>query len=170
LVIGRCGGKRRTVPVVDVPYRAWASRVAVGGVKGVGRLGLVLPPSGVGRQLCVGSVAAVVGEWRRWGQIRGRRRFAVALPGQVIEHKPPIVARSLRQSGRIPLLECRPTMNDPSVATPRAPADEAALVERGQRGDLDAFNALVELHQRLVYNLCLRMLGHAARAEDATTE
>ena len=59
-------------------------------------------------------------------------------------------------------------MNDPSVETARRPADEADLVERSQRGDLDAFNALVELHQRLVYNLCLRMLGQPAPAEDAT--
>jgi len=61
-------------------------------------------------------------------------------------------------------------MNDPSVETPRGAADEAALLERSRRGDLDAFNAIVELHQRLVYNLCLRMLGGTPSAEDATQE
>src|SRR3954452_22103832 len=63
-----------------------------------------------------------------------------------------------------------PTMNEPSVETPAARADERDLVERSQSGDLDAFNALVEQHQRLVYNLCLRMLGRPPAAEDATQE
>jgi len=49
-------------------------------------------------------------------------------------------------------------------------ANEAPLVERARDGDLDAFNALVELHQRAVFNLCLRMIGNYATAEDATQE
>ncbi len=61
-------------------------------------------------------------------------------------------------------------MNDPSVETERPAVDEADLVQRGQGGDLDAFNQLVDLHQRLVYNVCLRMLGHRMAAEDATQE
>ena len=61
-------------------------------------------------------------------------------------------------------------MNDPSVETPGRATDEADLVERSRGGDLDAFNKLVELHQRLVYNLCLRMLGRPPAAEDATQE
>jgi RNA polymerase sigma-70 factor (ECF subfamily) len=48
-------------------------------------------------------------------------------------------------------------------------ADEAQLVQSSRRGDLDAFNTLVQVHQRQVYNLCLRMLGSAA-AEDAAQE
>jgi len=48
-------------------------------------------------------------------------------------------------------------------------ADEAQLVRSSQSGDLDAFNTLVKVHQRQVYNLCLRMLGSAA-AEDAAQE
>ena len=61
-------------------------------------------------------------------------------------------------------------MTDPSVETEPAAVDEADLVQRGQRGDLDAFNQIVDLHQRLVYNLCLRVLGHRMAAEDATQE
>jgi RNA polymerase sigma-70 factor (ECF subfamily) len=48
--------------------------------------------------------------------------------------------------------------------------DEPALVRRAQSGDLQAFNQLVDLHQRLVFNLCLRMLGASASAEDAAQD
>ncbi len=54
--------------------------------------------------------------------------------------------------------------------TPHPPDAEADLVRRAQAGSLDAFNALVDLHQRVAYNLCLRMLGSAAAAEDATQD
>jgi RNA polymerase sigma-70 factor (ECF subfamily) len=47
---------------------------------------------------------------------------------------------------------------------------EADLVRRAQGGDLDAFNGLVDAHQRITYNLCLRMLGSPAAAEDATQD
>ncbi len=50
------------------------------------------------------------------------------------------------------------------------PYDEAELVERSRRGDLEAFNALVVAYQDRVYNLCLRMLGAPQPAEDATQE
>jgi RNA polymerase sigma factor (sigma-70 family) len=48
--------------------------------------------------------------------------------------------------------------------------EEAELIERSQRGDLDAFNSLVLVYQGQVYNLCLRMLGFSQAAEDATQE
>ncbi len=48
-------------------------------------------------------------------------------------------------------------------------ADEGQLVRSSRKGNLDAFNTLVEVYQRQVYNLCLRMLGPAA-AEDAAQE
>jgi RNA polymerase sigma-70 factor (ECF subfamily) len=47
---------------------------------------------------------------------------------------------------------------------------ETALLKQALRGDLEAFNGLIDLHQRAVYNLCLRMLGNVASAEDATQE
>ena len=49
-------------------------------------------------------------------------------------------------------------------------ADESRLIDRSQKGDLDAFNGLVEYYQRQVYNLCLRLLTSAEAAEDATQE
>jgi RNA polymerase sigma-70 factor (ECF subfamily) len=49
-------------------------------------------------------------------------------------------------------------------------ASDVHLVERARAGDLDAFNALVDLYQRQVYSLCLRMLGTREAAEDATQE
>ena len=49
-------------------------------------------------------------------------------------------------------------------------ADEEWLIERARRGDLDAFNSLVERYQTAIFNLCLRMLGRRELAEDATQE
>lgn len=48
-------------------------------------------------------------------------------------------------------------------------ADEGELVQSSRKGNLGAFNTLVQVYQRQVYNLCLRMLGSAA-AEDAAQE
>ena len=48
--------------------------------------------------------------------------------------------------------------------------DEAALVARSSEGELSAFNALVQIYQGQVYNLCLRMLASAEAAEDAAQE
>ena len=53
---------------------------------------------------------------------------------------------------------------------PQTPELEAALVHLAQSGDLQAFNRLVEMHQRAVYNLCLRMVGTPAAAEDGTQD
>lgn len=50
------------------------------------------------------------------------------------------------------------------------PMEEGELIERCRQGDLDCFNQLVERYQRGVYNLCLRMLGSAPAAEDATQD
>jgi RNA polymerase sigma-70 factor (ECF subfamily) len=62
-------------------------------------------------------------------------------------------------------------MNPSSAASSsQVQAQEADLLRRARSGDLDAFNGLVELHERLVYNLCLRMLGSRAHAEDAAQE
>ncbi len=52
----------------------------------------------------------------------------------------------------------------------KADAEESTLVQRSRGGDIAAFNVLVERFQRGLYNLCLRMLGSAAAAEDATQE
>jgi RNA polymerase sigma-70 factor (ECF subfamily) len=62
-------------------------------------------------------------------------------------------------------------MMNPSPGPPPATPDaETALAERARAGDLGAFNELVDLHQRAVYNLCLRMLGSRMPAEDAAQE
>jgi len=44
------------------------------------------------------------------------------------------------------------------------------LAKRAQRGDQDAFAALVTRHQRYVYNLAYRLLRDAQEAEDLTQE
>ena len=48
--------------------------------------------------------------------------------------------------------------------------NEQELIDRSQRGDLGAFNALVERYQGHVYNLALRMLGDESLAADAAQE
>jgi RNA polymerase sigma-70 factor (ECF subfamily) len=48
--------------------------------------------------------------------------------------------------------------------------DEADLIARSRKGDLAAFNVLVEHYQKAVYNLCLRLLGNPQVAEDTTQD
>jgi RNA polymerase sigma-70 factor (ECF subfamily) len=48
--------------------------------------------------------------------------------------------------------------------------DETALVRRAQKGNLDAFNALILHYQTQVYNLAWHMLHDGAAADDATQE
>jgi RNA polymerase sigma-70 factor (ECF subfamily) len=45
--------------------------------------------------------------------------------------------------------------------------EEKASVEAARRGDVDAFNLLVELYQRLAYNVAYRTLGSPEEACDA---
>jgi RNA polymerase sigma-70 factor (ECF subfamily) len=47
---------------------------------------------------------------------------------------------------------------------------EADLVYQAQRGDSEAFAALVALHERFVYNLALRSLGNPDEAADAAQD
>jgi RNA polymerase sigma-70 factor (ECF subfamily) len=55
-----------------------------------------------------------------------------------------------------------------------SPAGEAeqewALVERAQRGDLEAFEALYRQSVRRVYAVCVRLAGEPSRAEDLVQE
>ncbi|HEY8476683.1 MAG TPA: sigma-70 family RNA polymerase sigma factor [Chloroflexota bacterium] len=48
-------------------------------------------------------------------------------------------------------------------------AEEHAIA-KARKGDLAAFNLLVERYQHLVYNVALRTLGHPQDAEDATQD
>jgi RNA polymerase sigma-70 factor (ECF subfamily) len=48
--------------------------------------------------------------------------------------------------------------------------EERALVARARRGDLDAFETLVKLHQRGIYALCFRMAGIHQAADDLAQE
>ena len=48
--------------------------------------------------------------------------------------------------------------------------DESAWILRARAGDQTAFTYLVETYQTPIYNLCYRMLGDGAEAEDAAQE
>lgn len=48
--------------------------------------------------------------------------------------------------------------------------DESALIQEAQRGDLQAFNALVLHYQSRVYNLAYRVMGEGGSAADMTQE
>lgn len=48
--------------------------------------------------------------------------------------------------------------------------NEPDLIASSQRGDLDAFNRIVELYQGQVYNVAYRMVGSQATAEDVAQE
>ncbi len=48
--------------------------------------------------------------------------------------------------------------------------EEAVWVSQAQQGNRKAFTKIVEAYQRPVYNVCYRMLGNAAEAEDAAQE
>ncbi len=50
------------------------------------------------------------------------------------------------------------------------PETEATLIQRAQKGDHDAFAALVDEHQRYVYNLALRVVKDENEALDLTQE
>jgi RNA polymerase sigma-70 factor, ECF subfamily len=47
---------------------------------------------------------------------------------------------------------------------------EAALARAAARGDRASFTQLVELHKRVVYGLCVRLLGDREEARDAAQE
>ena len=48
--------------------------------------------------------------------------------------------------------------------------NEAELVRKAQRGDTEAYAALVGLHERFVFNLALRSLGNPEDAADAAQD
>lgn len=50
------------------------------------------------------------------------------------------------------------------------PEPEASLIRKAQKGDHDAFAALVDEHQRYVYNLALRVVQEENEALDLTQE
>jgi RNA polymerase sigma-70 factor (ECF subfamily) len=49
-------------------------------------------------------------------------------------------------------------------------SDEARWIEKAQKADVRAFEALYRIHIDRVYGLCLRMTGNVAEAEDCAQE
>jgi RNA polymerase sigma-70 factor (ECF subfamily) len=63
----------------------------------------------------------------------------------------------------------RPLMRS-STTTPPSVAEDAALVAACQRGEREAFDTLVERHQRSVYRLCYRFVNNHEDADDLVQE
>jgi len=61
-------------------------------------------------------------------------------------------------------------MSIPSILSSYAEQDDVTLVSACQVGDQDAFALLVQRHQRFVFNLVFRMLGHYEEADEVTQE
>lgn len=63
-------------------------------------------------------------------------------------------------------------LNEPDgdQSLPITARDDEALVRAAQAGDLEAFNILVERHERPVFNVALRLLRDVGLAEDATQD
>jgi len=72
---------------------------------------------------------------------------------------------------RVPA-ESRPTGEDTgaSIAAVAAEDSDAALVAEAQRGNLDAFEALVRSHTRRVYRTLMAILGQPEEAQDASQD
>jgi RNA polymerase sigma-70 factor (ECF subfamily) len=58
----------------------------------------------------------------------------------------------------------------PTTSAVSEDTDDETLIFAAQKGDLDAYNLLVHRHQRSVFNVCYRILGSTAEAEDATQD
>ena len=58
----------------------------------------------------------------------------------------------------------------PQRAESQRDDSEGTIVQRAQRGDEQALAALYQLHNKLVYSVCLRMTKDVAEAEDLTQE
>lgn len=67
-----------------------------------------------------------------------------------------------------PTVATEPATNKPVTADVQA--QEQAWARAARQGDNAAFMRIVDAYQRPVYNLCYRMLGDAAEAEDAAQE
>jgi RNA polymerase sigma-70 factor (ECF subfamily) len=63
-----------------------------------------------------------------------------------------------------------PGLDLPAREANSAPAEEERLVAEAQRGSIEAFNQLVRLHERQVYNVALRVVGQPDAAEDVTQD
>jgi hypothetical protein len=56
------------------------------------------------------------------------------------------------------------------LPAPAEVRDDEVLVRAAQAGDLEAFNLLVQRHERPVFNVALRLLRDVGLAEDATQD
>ena len=94
-------------------------------------------------------------------------------PAYGIEFKETTVATCVisATAANLPLVNVIPTKDEsPRKEQTQKNAPEASLVQRAQRGDEEAFEALYQAHKKRVYSVCLQMTKNNADAEDLTQE
>jgi RNA polymerase sigma-70 factor (ECF subfamily) len=57
-----------------------------------------------------------------------------------------------------------------TVEGSKGSSPEAEVIRRAQQGNAQAFERLYKLHSKRIFNLCLRMIGDRAEAEDLAQE
>ena len=73
-------------------------------------------------------------------------------------------------AANLPLVNVIPTEEESPRGQTQKNTPEASLVQRAQRGDEEAFEALYQAHKKRVYSVCLQMTKNIADAEDLTQE
>jgi RNA polymerase sigma-70 factor (ECF subfamily) len=100
-----------------------------------------------------------VGEW-------GKRRNMLSYAGRLPIAGLPRMGESTSRERR----DVTSGSASPAASSADARADERRLVAAAAAGDRQAFDALVERHQRAVYAVCLRFVGNQEDARDLTQD
>lgn len=66
--------------------------------------------------------------------------------------------------------ETGPELPEPPAPAPAPTRDDAYLIRSAQAGDKDAFNLLILRYERVVFNVCLRLLRDVTQAEDVSQD
>jgi RNA polymerase sigma-70 factor, ECF subfamily len=89
---------------------------------------------------------------------------------RLVPSGPPPAPSPAEEDGAPPDLATLDEASGGDLPAPAPTRDDEALIRAAQRGDLEAFNLLVQRHERPVFNVALRLLRDVGLAEDATQD